>query len=396
MAERIVDVLEVIEIEAEDDERFGVAQAGEVRLHPFMERGAVGQVGERVVARQMPHSFLAQQPFGDVLERRHEAAVGHRAVRDRQRGAVAQRRDGGAAERLGDELALGRLGGFRVLVDGLRHAHQLAHVHADGEPALRYLEYFRDALIEDDEPLLGVEHAQSLRHVAQRGVEPLVLRRKATLGFVERAERAIQQAQRQGPDGEIDDQPEQKAQHRDQAGPQQDLTQARRDGERADDVAAGRDRRAALQRRGSERRSPLPHRAPGAVVEILPDRRVAFAGQLQQLGRQLLLLPDIAARCEVEADRRGVQMRFKRQHPGRVAVADEEIAGWRRHGNQRRDRKAEGVDRLSHGTKLHHPISGTASIGASRPFGDRRGGKQKPVSAAARRTDGETNQNAAE
>jgi hypothetical protein len=37
-------------------------------------------------------------------------------------------------------------------------------------------------------------------------------------------------------------------------------------------------------------------------------------------------------------------------------------------------------------------MSGTTSIGAAQSFGDRRGGKQKPVSAAVRWTDDETNQ----
>ncbi len=157
------------------------------------------------MARQMPHSCFGQKPLRDVLERRHEAAVGHRAMRDRKRGAVAERRDGGASQRLGDELALRRFGGVRVPVDGLRHAHDLAHVHADGELAFRDFEHFRDALIEDDEPLLRVEHAQALRHVLQRRVEPLVLRRERALGFVERAERAVQHAQRQGSDSDIDE-----------------------------------------------------------------------------------------------------------------------------------------------------------------------------------------------
>ena len=53
MSERIVDALEMVEIETENRDGFGAPQVAQDRFHPFIERHAVRQVGERIVVRQV-------------------------------------------------------------------------------------------------------------------------------------------------------------------------------------------------------------------------------------------------------------------------------------------------------------------------------------------------------
>ena len=80
MSERVVDVLEMVEIEAEHRDGFGASQAAQDRSHPLVERHTVRQVCERIVMRQVPDPFLGEKSLGDVLEGGNEAAVRHRPV----------------------------------------------------------------------------------------------------------------------------------------------------------------------------------------------------------------------------------------------------------------------------------------------------------------------------
>ena len=80
MAERIVDGLEMVEIETENRDGFGAPQVAQHRFDPLVERHAVRQVGERVVMRQVLDSFLGDKPLGDVLESDDEAAGRHRPI----------------------------------------------------------------------------------------------------------------------------------------------------------------------------------------------------------------------------------------------------------------------------------------------------------------------------
>ena len=63
------------------------------RFHPFVERHAVRQVGERIVVRQMLDFFLGAQPLGDVLVGGDPAAVRDRLVDDGNDPAIGQVRD---------------------------------------------------------------------------------------------------------------------------------------------------------------------------------------------------------------------------------------------------------------------------------------------------------------
>ena len=67
MAERVVDALEAVEIEAEHGKALAAPQAQERLLQLLAEQRAVGEVGERVVARQVGDLLLLAAALGDVL-----------------------------------------------------------------------------------------------------------------------------------------------------------------------------------------------------------------------------------------------------------------------------------------------------------------------------------------
>ncbi len=93
MPERIVDVLELVEIETEHGDGFGAPLAAERRFHPFVERHAVRQVRERIVVRQVLDFFLGGQSLGDVLVGGNPAAVRERLVYNGNDPAIGQVRD---------------------------------------------------------------------------------------------------------------------------------------------------------------------------------------------------------------------------------------------------------------------------------------------------------------
>ena len=93
MAERVVDALELVEVEAEHRQALAALDALELVLEMLAHHGAVGQVGERVVARHVRDALFRALPFGDVLVGRQPAAAGDRLV-DHREGAAVGERDG--------------------------------------------------------------------------------------------------------------------------------------------------------------------------------------------------------------------------------------------------------------------------------------------------------------
>src|SRR6476659_6858428 len=81
MSERIVDGLEAIEIETEDGETLTAAQAQQRGLQLLTKQGAVGEVGQHVVAREMGDLTLLAAALGDVLVQRQPAAAFERLAR---------------------------------------------------------------------------------------------------------------------------------------------------------------------------------------------------------------------------------------------------------------------------------------------------------------------------
>ena len=93
MAERVVDALELVEIEAEHRQAFAAFDAFELVLQRLAQQHAVWQVGQRVVARHVGDLALRPLPLGDVLVGRQPAAAGQRLADDREGASVGQARD---------------------------------------------------------------------------------------------------------------------------------------------------------------------------------------------------------------------------------------------------------------------------------------------------------------
>ena len=85
MAQRVVDLLELVEVDEVDGERPAAAQADHGSVHLVAEQRAVRQAGEGIVAGELVDLGLGHAPVGDVLEQHDGAAVGHRVEGERQR-----------------------------------------------------------------------------------------------------------------------------------------------------------------------------------------------------------------------------------------------------------------------------------------------------------------------
>jgi hypothetical protein len=88
VTERVIDVLEVIEIEAKYRELTAALGKPQRLLELLSEQRPVGQIGQRVVARHVRDLFLGLLPLGDVLEGRNPAATLHRLIDHADRTAL--------------------------------------------------------------------------------------------------------------------------------------------------------------------------------------------------------------------------------------------------------------------------------------------------------------------
>jgi len=184
MPERVVDALEMVEVEAEH--RNLVVAVGKVQclLELLAEQDSVWQIGERVMARHVEDSFLGALPVGDILECRDPAAAFHR-LRDDADLAIkliddplhrlARTR---FVEQFGEEI-------FRVafpasgclqLPEDLEQRSSL-ELHA-GAAHHRHV-----ALVEELDAAFRIVHAQALRHVFERSIEQHLLPAQRALGL---------------------------------------------------------------------------------------------------------------------------------------------------------------------------------------------------------------------
>ena len=148
------------------------------------EEHAVGQVGEEIVTREMRDLRFGAAPLGDVLVHRHPAAVRHRTLRHGDDAPVHE------FLRERRRFARGLRGGRRGELLGARERTRPARrpvafdalQRRSGAPVLApeavHLEIGRVA---HDQALLGVEHAQPVRHVVERDVDAAVERLQLVL-----------------------------------------------------------------------------------------------------------------------------------------------------------------------------------------------------------------------
>ncbi len=175
MAERIVDGLELIEVEMMDGHHFAVLNPAQRIFEPVVQQHPVGQIGQRVVVRHVFDLDLRLALLGDVFMRGDPAAAGHRAVPDLERASVHQfddavfrlvgNRDVGAPLKIFIARHGGKAAGFEAQVDDLDQRH------AGADALGRNIIHLDKAIVADDQPVVGIEEAEPLRHVVDGGVE---------------------------------------------------------------------------------------------------------------------------------------------------------------------------------------------------------------------------------
>ena len=75
VTKRIVDLLEAIEVDAQHGQRFSALLRSIYRVREmFHERGAIGQIGERIIVCQVRNSGLGLLALGNILRKAEEVA----------------------------------------------------------------------------------------------------------------------------------------------------------------------------------------------------------------------------------------------------------------------------------------------------------------------------------
>src|SRR6202035_1038774 len=82
MAQRVVDILEVVEVEAQHGECPVAAQMGQTSFDLLPEEKSIWQIRQCVVERHMGDLGFGLSTLGDVFMRDHPAAAAHMLVRD--------------------------------------------------------------------------------------------------------------------------------------------------------------------------------------------------------------------------------------------------------------------------------------------------------------------------
>ena len=93
VAERVVDALEVVEVEAKHGQAFAALDALDLVVELLEQHRPVGQVGERIVTRHVRDALFRALAFGDVFVGRQPAAAGERLVHHREGAAVREYHD---------------------------------------------------------------------------------------------------------------------------------------------------------------------------------------------------------------------------------------------------------------------------------------------------------------
>ena len=175
MAERVVDLLEVVEIKEQHSELPAIAELGDRGLQVFLEQPAVRQVGQRVVTRHECNLRRGLALLAHIVERDHDTAVGHRLGRDVNEQARAHLHldlhRAPRGQQPGDLVAdVARfLPGMIPMSDG--DVDHLAHCQAVPDTALGRAEDLEVAPVHELHEIVRAPHDEALLHAVQRRVE---------------------------------------------------------------------------------------------------------------------------------------------------------------------------------------------------------------------------------
>ncbi len=175
MTEGVVHRLELIEVEVMHGHHLLAVEVGEGLLEPFVQQHAVGEIGQRIVVGHVLDLDLGLALLGDVFMGGDPAEIGHRAMPDLVGLAVPQL----------DDAVLGFVGyrnvGAPAQIFVARHGRKASDFEAKvddfrqrragADLAGRNVVHLDIAVVAHDQLVVGVEEAQALRHVVDRGVE---------------------------------------------------------------------------------------------------------------------------------------------------------------------------------------------------------------------------------
>ena len=179
MTERIVDGLELIEVDRDQRDLVAAAIDADQRIVEHVaELQAVGQLGQPVMPGEIGDAGCGARRLGDVLVRRHPAAIRHRLIIDLQCPPVAQRQLVGTRRSRRHPIlplfaVLGRIEGRLPGLGAMVH-ERLQRGTGRGQFGRKAV-HFLVAPVADDQALMRIEHAEPVRHVVERSMEALVL-----------------------------------------------------------------------------------------------------------------------------------------------------------------------------------------------------------------------------
>ncbi|MHC2438586.1 hypothetical protein ACVMB0_005961 [Bradyrhizobium sp. USDA 4451] len=176
MAERVVDPLELVDIDIVDRE-FAHPGLPQQLFRVALEQRPVRQIGQRIVMREIFDPRLRTPPIGDVLERGGPAAV-RCALVDQADAAAVGRHDQGVPDLV--TPGIGEAGAVGVDIaderaERLAMQDQVAQMASGFDDVGRQAEHVDILLVADHEPRRSVEQQQPLRHGVDCGVEVLAL-----------------------------------------------------------------------------------------------------------------------------------------------------------------------------------------------------------------------------
>jgi hypothetical protein len=176
MAQRIVDLLELIEIQVQQAQHTSTPCVRELGLECRAEQHTIGQIGQRIMVGHVRNLRIGNASLGDIFIGGEppllNGLVGHReratirAFPDQCRGRIPADELFAAAEDLSQVV-----GSDIAHRDRELRQFRMAHVRGDG--TCRQTCQLTEAAIDQEHFACTIDHDQALQHIVQHGPEPV-------------------------------------------------------------------------------------------------------------------------------------------------------------------------------------------------------------------------------